>query len=322
MTAMETQRQETLDAGAPPVRDYAVAGQRWRSEIEMQDVPRLTEPSDDVDMRISVGAVPERLADARCRREFFDVAEGQRILLRPHLGNRMLLEPGSVVIDATTEAERAAAEVFILGFAFAASSYFKGHLPIHASAVAARGKAVLFSGVSGAGKSTLAARLARDGFEPLADDVAPVAFDAGGDLRLMPAVRRLRLWTESVDALDLGDAPIYPEKRNADRMSWRPDRTAGELPHPIGACYLISNVTAADPAIRPITGVAAFAALHKAIYRRGVMSALNLDEPLFPILSALATGTPLFQLSIPLDFKRLPQVVDLLYGHWRNLGLM
>jgi hypothetical protein len=71
---------------------------------------------------------------------------------------------------------------------------------LHASAVAIDGKAIAFLGAAGAGKSTTVAAFAKMGYPVLSDDVVALV-DKGDRFEVQPAYPRIRLWSESVDAL-------------------------------------------------------------------------------------------------------------------------
>lgn len=68
----------------------------------------------------------------------------------------------------------------------------RGDLMLHASAVVAGGRAVLFCGPSGRGKSTLALVLSREGYAVLAEDGVAVA-EGTGDPEAWPGARDVRM---------------------------------------------------------------------------------------------------------------------------------
>ena len=92
----------------------------------------------------------------------------------------------------------------VLGPALVLALARKGTWCLHASAVEAHGRAVLFLGRSGAGKSTLARRLGAEGGagRRLADDVVPVAL-SGGELRCLPHFPQLKLGAGEQVSLDV-----------------------------------------------------------------------------------------------------------------------
>jgi hypothetical protein len=78
-----------------------------------------------------------------------------------------------------------------------------GKLVFHASAVLVGQEAVAFVGMSGQGKSTLAAAFAISGLPFLADDGLVVS-ERGGQFWVESGLNSVRLWDDSVEALQTG----------------------------------------------------------------------------------------------------------------------
>jgi hypothetical protein len=114
---------------------------------------------------------------------------------------------------------------------------------LHASAVALGGWAVALVGPAGAGKSTAAAAFARRGFPVLSDDVSTLDV-RGGTLLVHPGNPRLRLWSQSVQAL-FGAPDALPRLTpNWDKLCLdlgKNDFAFQETPLPLGAVYVLGN---------------------------------------------------------------------------------
>lgn len=129
----------------------------------------------------------------------------------------------------------------ILGFAL----HLRKAICLHASAVAVKGAAVLFSGDSGAGKSSTAAAFAERGCPILADDVAVVKQEPGGRLMVAPGFPRVCLWPDSADFIyGAGSAGRYPRVQpKEDKRLVRLDRAPGKFhaqAAPLDAVYLLT----------------------------------------------------------------------------------
>jgi len=128
--------------------------------------------------------------------------------------------------------------------------YLRGTSCLHASAIAYRGRALVFVGAAEAGKSTLAAAFARIGHQVLTDDI--LAIDGrDGDVFAQPAVPRIGLWPDSVQHL-WGDVNALPRQSEGwDKRGF--DLTNGILFHrtalPIGAVFVLAD-RKPDAAIR------------------------------------------------------------------------
>jgi len=90
--------------------------------------------------------------------------------------------------------------LIILGPVLAALLHLRGHLVLHASAVASPGGAMIFLGGSGWGKSTIAATLCSYGYPLVADDVLAV-HQENGSHRVFPGIPRIKIWPETAQAL-------------------------------------------------------------------------------------------------------------------------
>jgi hypothetical protein len=86
----------------------------------------------------------------------------------------------------------------------------RGHLLLHASAVARDGKVFAFLGNTGLGKSTLAAALHAQGYCFVADDIVAVRFDPELGPLVLPAPPRFKLAIESVAMLGRDPADLPP----------------------------------------------------------------------------------------------------------------
>ncbi len=91
------------------------------------------------------------------------------------------------------DARNAAIEAVMLALV----SCFDRH-PVHASAIVAKGRAILFAGASGAGKSTLAHRAHLDGFGFLSEDIVRIQLDPALRIWGGPAFVHLAQASESV----------------------------------------------------------------------------------------------------------------------------
>ena len=164
----------------------------------------------------------------------------------------------------------------------------QGALILHAGAVALAGQgAVAFVGESGRGKSTMAARLAaaRAGAEVLADDSLLVETKAGGQV--------------------LSQGP-------------------GTAAVPLGALYCLDDPAAGAGRVQlePLAGQRALMALLDSVFTLNPRRPENSAAGFRAVAGLLNAGVPVYVLSYPRDFERLPEVFDVLEaalaGHARE----
>ncbi len=150
-------------------------------------------------------ASPDRGERGRPTLTVWSLAGGEYLRLRYADGTEFFLQrsglevwatwPGSLTLEATVS--------YLLGPVLGFVLRLRGVIALHASGVAIGGHAAAFLGPPGAGKSTTAAALAGRGHAVLADDVIALT-PAPGAYLAQPGYPRLRLWSESLDALRRG----------------------------------------------------------------------------------------------------------------------
>jgi len=189
------------------------------------------------------------------------------------------------------------AATFLLGPVLAFTMRLRGLVPLHASAVAIDGRAVLFAGHPGAGKSTTAAVFAALGFPVLSDDVVPVLPTDAGPLA-WPGYPRVSLWGDAADTLFAGHAPLPPysatyAKRYLDLDGVRLPFQA--TPLPIGAVFVFDGDGDAAPGVRPLRTRDGVVALLGHTYGTYLIDrALRARE--FDVLAGLGGTVPVWRL--------------------------
>jgi hypothetical protein len=194
----------------------------------------------------------------------------------------------------------------------------EGQLVLHASAVRVGEVAIAFIADSGGGKSTLAASLHRAGFAVLADDGLVVEPGEIGATAL-PTYTGLRLWPASAQALVSDTKSLSPmahystKKRVTVNAAGRPER------RPLSAIYLlkapVADVGAPQGAVvvSPVSARAACLALIAQSFRLDVTDGRQTAVQ-FDLASRIASQVPMFTLSYPRDFSRLPDVHAAIVG--------
>jgi hypothetical protein len=117
---------------------------------------------------------------------------------------RISVEGGiQVTVEPIEDGDLADTRALLMGPVQAILWHQRGLLPLHASSVSIKGKAIAIAGDTGAGKSTLAAALAGRGCSVLADDISIIDPQT---MSVLPGQRRLRLWRSALE--QLGISPV------------------------------------------------------------------------------------------------------------------
>lgn len=182
---------------------YVAYGLRLSSELPLPELE--ARPGDLADVRVRFGRL-DVCAETPATFEY--VAAGPRgvYLTSKRFGTISVSDGREVILDLVSNVDENVVRLVLLGAAMAVLLHQRGHLVLHASAVAVDGQAVIFLGGKGWGKSTLAAQLCVRGHELLADDVVALDLTQTGRPVALPSYPQLKLWPDAMqDAL--GDDP-------------------------------------------------------------------------------------------------------------------
>jgi hypothetical protein len=181
---------------------YRVCGLAVATDFELPGL--VPSPAGEApDVTVARDAVPAALPGATHRGPAWQ-ASGERILLDVPGVARFLISGGDrIAYEPAPGRDAHDFAAFLLGSALGALLHQRNCLVLHGGAVEVNGRAVVFCGPSGAGKSSLVARLCGEGYPLVADDVCVIRFDAAGRPVVYPDGRRLKLWADSVEHLEL-----------------------------------------------------------------------------------------------------------------------
>lgn len=213
-----------------------------------------------------------------------------------------------VTIDAPLDVEPAEIELWLNGTVYAAIACINGLLPIHASAVAHRGRVFAFSGPSGSGKSTLVAALGARGLPLFCDDTLVLHLAGDGAPLCLPGHKRLKL---APDSLVLTGA-TQREKVSGMIDKFFADPPGGTVREalPLGALTFLEG--GAEPRFESVEGAARLALLNDDHYTADLyIAARGADaEARFANLVGMARRIPTVRFTRPLDSARFGEAAD------------
>jgi hypothetical protein len=180
-----------------------------------------------------------------------------------------------------------------LGSAIGALLHQRGVFPLHANAIEFCGQAVAFAGPSGAGKSTLAAHFQMRGRPVLSDDVCAINVDAAGQAHAAPGIPRIKLWSDALVALGRSSQGLERVFSEDDKFSLPLARAKPAGLVPLSRIYVLAT-SEAQPAIRRLTGAAAFEAVRSNLYRPEFSGPLGLTAQQFAVAAAISRSVEVF----------------------------
>lgn len=148
--------------------------------------------------RVREGAVPHELGGIPVA-PGQDLLAGEAYLLRTLSGYGYFYARGEgVTIEREAWADPLEEALWLGGSVYSAIAGIHGLLPVHASAVAWKGRVHAFTGASGAGKSTLIAALGAQDLPLFSDDTLVLDIADPARIMCLPGHKRLKLTGEAV----------------------------------------------------------------------------------------------------------------------------
>ncbi len=270
------------------------------------ELPEFTAGAGDADVTIRRGTV--RDADMQA------TSDEEKVFFT-RTGAFHIREGREIIVDLLPDADAGSVRTLLSGRLFGYLLRQRGHLTLHASAVAVGGQAVLFLGESGAGKSTTAAAFHSRGHQVLTDDVAAVRLTSAGP-ELLPAWPGLRLLDDSREAI--GDQPAT--EFLTDKYLYRFETSAPYRAIPLKRIYALGYHEPADLGevySSALSGLEAVAWLDTHSLLRSWCSTHELQQINLDRAGAVAAVTPVRRLLRPQSLKALPRVVDLVESELR-----
>ena len=193
----------------------------------------------------------------------YRLASNEDCLFWQGVGSFLVQGGRDIVVDPSPGLDERMLRLFILGPILAVLLRQRGHLLLHASAVAVADEAVLFLGSSGWGKSTMAAVLHSRGHSLITDDIAVLQAEESHPM-LFPGFPQLKLWPEAL--VSLGDDPETLPRWNPhfEKRARSASHRFPSTPLPIKRIYVLNEGDA--PEILPLRPQEAFMELVRHTY--------------------------------------------------------
>ncbi|WP_282092607.1 hypothetical protein [Epibacterium ulvae] len=158
----------------------------------------------DITVRRTTGILRARPAPVD---PFFDIAQKVQYLHWAAVGAFLIETPDCILVEPHADVSDYLVSQALLGLVISILLERRQILCLHASAVNIAGGAAVFLGDKGAGKSTTSAALLQAGHLPISDDLVAIEDGQGPRLSVRPGFSRMKLWPDTIAALNLTSAP-------------------------------------------------------------------------------------------------------------------
>ncbi len=274
------------------MHSYSAFSLTIHSELELFGLPA---GGDTPDLLIRVGSVPKVPIHSIPQDEF---------IFRAGLAGFQISRGREIIVDPLPGADPVAVHSVLLCRVMSSLMRQRGWLPLHASALAITGQAILFLGACRAGKSTMAAAFHLAGHPVIADDLGAVRL-AYGRCEMQPGWSCLRLFDDALQSLP--DLPP-PTHRAGRKYSVYLNGHSQSVALPVKRIYFLEY--ADELQVQPISPQLATVLLDENSFRRSGMDR-DTVETQFARAAAVAGCVPVRRLLRPRHLAFLPAVVRL-----------
>jgi hypothetical protein len=294
-------------------RHYALCGWHVASALDLPELPPWTNGPGDPDVTIAFGEVPAEIPGAVLSTPFLQADDSGRARYTiPDVADYLIEHGNRITIAPAMAPDAPDIRLFLLGSVFGVLCNQRGVLPLHACSVEIDGGAIAFAGASGAGKSTLASAFHRRGFRLFSDDITPIEF-AGGNVRFLPGLRRIRLWADSVRAAAWDPAELERCREGLDKYSRALDSGFVTEPMKPLALFHLRQLpeTVGEIMLNRLQGATAVREVGRQVYRwRSLQGAAGKVEAMSRVVRTAAGIPRHFELWRRLDYGELDATID------------
>lgn len=184
----------------------------------------------------------------------------------------------------------------------------QGRTVLHAGGVQVGDGAIAFVGSSGSGKSTLAASFHAAGFALLCDDGLVLQQD-GDAILAVPTYPSLRLWPQSIESLYRKAPALASMAHYSSKQRIVLEDVPNRARLPLTSVYVLEPSECAEISLQRLSPQEACMSIIRHSFQLHVTDRTRLANA-FVEASRLAAHLPVFSLSYPRDFARLPEVHD------------
>ena len=294
----------TVHTSPGPYR-HGLFGLAFESDEAIPGLCASSTMSDAAPVRIAFGPVPRALDYIEYEDATVQANASEYLFTYPDVLRLCIQRDTGIVVERLDRCDPVRLWTLVLGVGASIAGFWRGFVPLHASAVVCGGKCIALAGQSGFGKSTVAASLSSLGFTVHADDLC-LAQPRDGGFVVGSGVAELRLWDDAAQFLNY-HAPYAKVPEIAKSVFRLP--AARPVCLPLERLYALEFADQAEaPGIYRVTGVAALQLLVGHLRMRLGLLAVGDRRVAFETLAAISERVEIYR------FVRPQRLAELM--HW------
>lgn len=291
---------------------YTVFGLGVDAEMPL---PTLVPGATQTDVVIRWGTVSRCPDSSEDTREFVVRASPEEVCFQLPTGVACLVKQGrEIIVEAEAHVSPNLLCHVVSGMPLAMLMHQRGHLILHASAVAMGDRVVAFLGHSGQGKSTTAGSLHQRGHSLITDDILALDLSSRQPIMVLPSYPQMRLLPASVQSL--GSSPdslprIFP---TGDKRSRQLETGFHGTPLPLRGIYVLTDGDRHQ--ITPMSASQAFLAVTEQSYPpQSLLQATHTATQKFQQTTTLVQQVPVYRLERPRNLEALTTLAQFIEHH-------
>lgn len=228
----------------------------------------------------------------------YESSDKELLLIIKEVGH-LLINDQSIVFERNEGVDDATLRLYLLGSGIGFLLLKRGIFPFHGSTVVTRSGAAMFIGDSGLGKSTTAAKFLKEGHCILSDDMSVVRFEAENLPLVYPSIQRIKLWDDSILALQHKEATYTPIMPNWEKKHLYLNGKFATKPTPLKAIYLLTLSEESNVQIDALEILPKIYILMKNTFREMGVKILGKEKEHFLFCTKVAQSIPIKALKRP-----------------------
>ncbi len=300
---------QTIICSVPVSRNYQAFGLTFASDVRL---PEFNDAPQQADVDVTINRVLDNQMDSfepGVAQRYISTSANTLIFHVPQIGKFKVANGNSIAYELQEGASEDTLRLYLLGSCIGALFHQRKLLVLHASTVRYQNNAIAFAGGSGIGKSTLAASLHARGYDLLGDDLCVIDERS----RVLPAYPQLKLWQDSVEALDVSPSNLRQIRHEVSKFAYPITSHFYTQPLPLGRVYVLYTWNRLDYDLAEVSGVDKFVALRNQTYRSEYLEHKELQHAHHDNCLSIANSVPIKTLTRPdskFDTESLCDLID------------